>query len=235
MISMKERSYEKELLDQDDIPFDDILVNLRELNMVNTLLGGHKITCKGVDFFLQKIQGDETLTIAEIGCGGGDNLLAIDNFFQVKKQPVALIGVDIKTECIQYAQQHKPANSIWICSDYRETIWPGKKPDIIFSSLFCHHFTDEELVMQLTWLKENSRLGFFINDLHRHPAAYYSIKLLTRILSRSYLVKNDAPLSVMRGFKKRDWIKLLSAAGISNYQIKWQWAFRYLVCVTNEQ
>jgi 2-polyprenyl-3-methyl-5-hydroxy-6-metoxy-1,4-benzoquinol methylase len=234
-MSMKERSYEKELLDQDDIPFNDILVNLRELNTINAMLGGHNATRRGINFFLKKIPDTNSLTIAEIGCGGGDNLLAIDHFLQRKKRKALFIGIDIKADCIKFASQHAPTNSTWICSDYRKTIWPDKNPDIIFSSLFCHHFTDEQLTEQLNWLKENSRVGFFINDLHRNFFAYSSIKLLTKIFSKSYLVKNDAPLSVKRGFKKKDWIKLLSAAGISNYRIKWQWAFRYLICVTNEQ
>jgi hypothetical protein len=38
------RSYQKELLDGDDIPFADMEVNLKELNTINTLLGGHNIT-----------------------------------------------------------------------------------------------------------------------------------------------------------------------------------------------
>ncbi|HET7898985.1 MAG TPA: SAM-dependent methyltransferase, partial [Flavisolibacter sp.] len=70
--------------------------------------------------------------------------------------------------------------------------------------------------------------------LHRYPLAYYSIKILTRLFSRSYLVKNDAPLSVQRGFKKQDWQTLFSKAAISSYSCKWRWAFRWLItCETN--
>jgi hypothetical protein len=78
-------------------------------------------------------------------------------------------------------------------------------------------------------MKENSNIGFFINDLHRHSLAYYSIKWLTALFSGSYLVKNDAPLSVARGFKKKEWDNIFKAAGISNYKIQWKWAFRYLI------
>jgi hypothetical protein len=106
--------------------------------------------------------------------------------------------------------------------------FPGQ-PDIVFSSLFCHHFTDEELVLQLEWMEKNSAIGFFINDLHRHPLAYFSILVLTRLFSRSYLVKNDAPLSVRRGFSRRDWDRLFAAARITHYQCRWRWAFRWLI------
>jgi hypothetical protein len=102
-------------------------------------------------------------------------------------------------------------------------------PDIIFSSLFCHHFTNEELERQLQWMQRHARVGFFVNDLHRHPLAYYSIKWLTAIFSKSYLVKNDAPLSVLRGFSRKEWQQLLNNAGIVNFSVSWKWAFRWLV------
>jgi hypothetical protein len=109
-----------------------------------------------------------------------------------------------------------------------------KKPDILFSSLFCHHFSDAELIEMLHWMKIHSTIGFFINDLQRQPLAYHSIRLLTRLFSRSYLVKNDAPLSVLRAFNKNEWEKLLAKAQINPYKIKWKWAFRYLIISKND-
>jgi hypothetical protein len=82
-------------------------------------------------------------------------------------------------------------------------------------------------------MQQNSQLGFFINDLHRHWMAYYSIKLLTRLFSKSYLVKNDAPLSVHRGFKKKEWNAIFTEAGIRNFSCKWRWAFRWLITCSN--
>ena len=52
MIDFKTRSLQKELLDKDDIPFADIRQNMMELNIINTLLGGHSITIKGVKALL---------------------------------------------------------------------------------------------------------------------------------------------------------------------------------------
>jgi hypothetical protein len=81
----------------------------------------------------------------------------------------------------------------------------------------------------LQWMHRNSTHGFFINDLHRHPLAYYSISLLTRLFSKSYLVKNDAPISVLRGFTRDDWKRIFRDAGLDNYSCHWRWAFRWLV------
>jgi len=83
----------------------------------------------------------------------------------------------------------------------------------------------------LQWMNKNSRIGFFINDLQRNPVAYNSIKYITKFFSKSYLVKNDAPLSVLRGFRRDEWKNIFEKTGITDYSIEWKWAFRYLITV----
>lgn len=225
-MDFRTRSYQAELLDRDDIPFEDIRKNMQELDFINTWLGGHAITISGI----RSIAGDRNkLVVCEIGCGGGDNLAAIGRWAAKRHRSVSFIGVDINPNCIAVAKERLKNNPArLIASDYRNVHFE-EKPDIIFSSLFCHHFTDEELVKQLQWMQHAAQWGFFINDLHRHPAAHYSIKWLTALFSGSYLVKNDAPLSVLRGFSRKEWLHLLDTAGIANFSIQWKWAFRWLI------
>ena len=234
MILFRQRSYQKELLDRNDIPFEDIKRNMQELDFINRKLGGHDITLDGiVSLIKNQMNFNSKLSIVEIGCGGGDNLRAIRNWAERIHLPVQLKGIDINPECIAYARQLKRNRRIeFILSDYKEVFFDAK-PDIIFSSLFCHHFTEEELVFMLQWMQQNSRIGFFINDLHRHWLAYYSIKLLTNFFSKSYLVKNDAPLSVQRGFTRKEWNSIFQEAGIHNFNCKWRWAFRWLLTSAN--
>ncbi len=227
MINLRQRSYQKELMDGSDIPFEAMKQTLKELNTVNTRLGGHATTIRGVSQLLSR---QEPVCICEIGCGGGDNLFAIHKYCQKNNIPARFIGIDINPECIAFAKNQYPGLSCeWICSDYALVPFTNQKPDIIFSSLFCHHFTDEQLVFMLQWLKEKSSKGFFINDLHRHWLAYVLIKYITRFFSKSYLVKNDASLSVARGFTSKEWQQLFQLAGVTLYDISWRWAFRFLV------
>jgi ubiquinone/menaquinone biosynthesis C-methylase UbiE len=240
-MNFSRRSYQKELLDRNDIPFEDIRQNMKELDFINAKLGGHKITLQALQTIIKTLNtNNNTLSILEIGCGGGDNLRVIKNYCQKRNIKVQLSGVDINPHCIEFARSRKENETIqFYASDYK-LLELEQRPDIIFNSLFCHHFTDEEVKHILRWMKDNSRIGFFINDLHRHPLAYHSIKSLTRFFSKSYLVKNDAPLSVLRGFKRNElemlWNGVLSdndqysipiATGI-NARLKWKWAFRWL-------
>jgi len=227
------RSYDKELLDFDSIPFSEIEQNMHELNIINTWLGGHRITLKG---FKKLTRNKRQITVCEIGCGGGDNLMAIEKWCAKRNIVTKLIGIDMNADCTTIcASKFKNSDAKFLASDYRLIKFTSDKPDIIFSSLFCHHFTNEELITMLQWMKSNSKIGFFINDLQRHRFAYFSIKWITKIFSRSYLVKNDAPLSVLRGFKKKEWRLLLRQAGIDYYHLEWNWAFRWLIIYENKK
>jgi hypothetical protein len=285
-MNFKIRSYQAELLDNEDIPQEDLYQNLRELDFINRTLGGHSVVLDGIKYFINSIkiinfnkpvntifsdniesikhkeiseQFDnkinsekpnyskntnisnttsylKNINIFEIGSGGGDNLRAIDKYLQAKIIPHKLGGVDLKEDCVRFSENFEPNSSTisYQIADYQLATFPDGKPDIIFNSLFCHHFKDEELVKMLRWMHKNSAIGFIIADLHRHWLAYYSIKILTKLFSKSYLVKNDAPLSVLRGFSRQEWVVLLEKAEIKNYKIRWKWAFRWLILVEKE-
>ena len=233
MPDFTKRSYKKEFLDSNDIPFEDIKKNMQELDVINTRLGGHAITIAGLSILLKNNNRKTTINICEIGCGGGDNLRVLKKWCRSKNISATFTGIDINAHCIAFAKSRALNEGVhFICSNYKTAVLP-EKPDIIFSSLFCHHFTDEEMIEILQWCNTNSAIGFFINDLHRNSIAYYTIKWLTRFFSKSYLVKNDAPLSVLRGFSKLEMKTVLKSAGITSYTIKWKWAFRWLVYAAN--
>ena len=220
------RRNQPELLDQPGIPFDAIRLNMQELAVINHWLGGHQIS---INACKKLVSSMPAFSIAEIGSGGGDNLQAIARWARKEQKKIRGIGIDLNPSCVLYARDRFPAFD-FVEADYRHYVF-NESPDIIFSSLFCHHFSSEELVTQLQWMYQNSRVGFFINDLHRHPLAYHSIKWLTRFLSKSELVRHDAPLSVQRGFSRRDWAGIISRAGIPEVSISWQWAFRWCILV----
>jgi SAM-dependent methyltransferase len=227
MLNYHSRSTQKELLDGDSIPWQDVKQNLKELNGINTYLGGHAITVEGVKKLLPR--SIDKVHIVEIGCGGGDNLNAIYAYLSKLDIDFFLTGIDLKKECIAFAKEKYP-DIHFICSDYQNVFF-DEKPSLIFCSLFCHHFYDQHLHEVIQWMHQNSKFGFFINDLQRHPIAYYSIKILTSLFSKSYLVKNDAPLSVARGFRKKEWESILAENQIPHFSILWKWAFRHLILV----
>lgn len=229
------RSYEPELLDTTGIPKELLFQNLRELDLINRTLGGHAITLTGIKKLLT--DKNKIYHIVDIGCGGGDSMKYIADWARSNGYKIKLTGVDVNADAIEYMNDHCKAYSeiSGVVSDYRNFLKNNTMADIIHCSLFCHHLTDDELIELFIYLKQYTAKGFVINDLQRHWFAYNGIKYLTRLLNGSALVKNDAPLSVLRGFKKQELNNLLEKAGLKNVSIKWKWAFRYLVVQTNKK
>lgn len=224
----KYRSDKKELLDGDNIPQADLFQNLKELDTINHLLGGYNITFSALKQIVEK---NKSYTLVDIGCGGGDTLKRINTWKNKLGLQLNLVGVDIKPICIQYAeQQNKNSNTKFICDDYRNSFKHVPDIDIIHACLFCHHLSEQEIVELIQFTLSHKSI-LVVNDLERNPIAYYAIKFLTKLFSKSYLVKNDAPLSVARGFKKQEWISVIEKAGATNYSVKNKWAFRHQVIV----
>jgi 2-polyprenyl-3-methyl-5-hydroxy-6-metoxy-1,4-benzoquinol methylase len=222
------RSMQKELLDSEDIPAAELFRNLRELDFINHWLGGYQITFGALKKVLKRGRKSH---LVDIGSGGGDTLKRISKWNEKQCYALDLSGVDIKPVCIQYAESNQTDKAIrFFCDDYRNIDQHIPEIDIIHASLFCHHLTDDQLV-SLIQFSIRKKAILVINDLERNACAYYLIKFLTRLFSKSYLVKNDAPLSVSRGFKKHEWINVVRKAGAVKYSVKNRWAFRHEVIV----
>jgi len=231
-MQLSRRSSNKEYLDSSFIETKDLYRNLVELDIINKRLGGYKASRQGLATILNT--GKPIHTVLDIGFGGGDSIKQLSKFSEKKRVKLFFYGVDLKNDCVVYAEKNltELSNKQLICDDYRNI--PAEllsKIDVIHCSLFLHHLSDDEIVDLFRFGKANGCI-ILANDLHRNWLAYYSIKFLTYSFSKSYLVKNDAPLSVKRGFKKDELISLLQRAGFENYSVKWSWAFRYILIAT---
>jgi 2-polyprenyl-3-methyl-5-hydroxy-6-metoxy-1,4-benzoquinol methylase len=226
MIDLSVRSNVLEEMDDLSSPVDQVMQNLRELEVINNRLGGYSPVLSVLD----KLVTDKPVTIVDIGSGAGDMLRAIQQWAIAKRKNVNLVGIDYNPVMVGYATWHSAGRNIaykqW--NVYDDTVL-NENADIVTCSLFLHHFTHEEAVDLLKRMYKIANRAVIINDLHRHWFAYYGIKLLTNLFSKTYMVKNDAPLSVARAFRRKDWMHLLQAAGISHYTIKWCWAWRWQV------
>jgi len=208
---------------------------LRELEVINSKLGGNKISLHGLIALLNDKNG-QVFKVADLGCGGGDILKLFNHWGEKHNKHFELVGIDANPFIIDYARKNLKGiqNISFKTQNILTKEFRTQNFDIIHCSLFLHHFTEEELIYLLSNFKKQARIGVVINDLHRHWLAYYLIKILTKLFSKSSMVKYDAPLSVARAFRKNEIIELLNQAGIERYEIKWRWAFRWEIIISTD-
>ena len=216
------RIYDSEIMDDFNIQDERIDKALDELKIINKFLGGVSTS----KFGLAKLKLSNNSTIADIGSGASDILFSING----SGTDFKIFSVDKNPRVIDYLNSRNKFSKN-ILSDALKLPFKDKTFDVAHSSLFIHHFKEDEIVNLIREFFRISKKGIIINDLQRSFLALIGITLLTTFFSKSEMVKNDAPLSVKKGFTKPELLQLLQKAGIKNYSLHRKWAFRWLVVI----
>ena len=214
------RSYTPELMD--DFSINDLRIDiaLRELKTINKFLGGISTTKTALKIIWPY---NKKVTVLDVGAGSSDILINVQRLYP----QLEIISADKNLRALNYSEE----KIIKVNIDAFSLPFKDNSIDLIHLSLFLHHFSEEQINQLLIEFLRISNKGIIINDLQRSYLALLGIKLLTVLFSRSELVKNDAPLSVERAFKKKELESIFIKAGIAAYDIKWKWAFRWMVVI----
>lgn len=227
LVNTTYRTDEEEIMD--DFSIDGPLLNdaLDKLATINKLLGGNGVTLNGLKILLKNQPKDKPITIIDLGCGGGDILRSIANYGKKEGYNFQLIGVDANKNATDYATTLSTdyGNINFVYADVFSEEFKAMDYDIVITTLFLHHFKEQQLLELMGHLLKKAKLGMVVNDLHRHRLAYYLFKLIT-IPVKNKMIIEDGLTSVLRGFKRKELVSLSKQLN-SCYLLKWKWAFRY--------
>ena len=227
LVNTKYRSEAEEIMD--DLDYNGPILHdaLDKLAKINQWLGGNIVTINGLKKALKNHNKSDAITIIDLGCGGGDILREISLFGKKNNYNFKLIGIDANPHTVNYANSlsHKYDNVIFEAIDIFSDQFDNLEYDLVLTTLFLHHFKEDQLVSFLKPVLQKAKLGIVVNDLHRHKLAYYLFKLLCTTIKNKTIVE-DGLTSVLRGFKREE-LTTISKQINANYQIQWKWAFRF--------
>lgn len=220
-------------MDDFDLEGDMLSDALVDLAWVNRWLGGNQISIQGIEEWISRFgQGiDGPIRIADIGCGGGDTLRAIAKIARKKGWYVELTGIDANAFTIDFATKASEAypEIRFIQADVLHESCRLQDFDLLLCGLFLHHLSNEELDTLFARAKSAGVSGMVVNDLQRNPLAYYGFHVISLIQRPSEMAKQDGLISILRGFRRRELIAFMKKHQVHSYQIRWKWAFRYLL------
>jgi SAM-dependent methyltransferase len=169
--------------------------------------------------------------IVDFGCGYGDMLRRVRLWAEERHLPVKLTGIDLNPDAIRAAREATiPGTVTFLAGDIFD-YQPPEGIDIVISSLVMHHLPNREIVDVLNWMESTVHMGWFLNDLHRQPFPYHAFRLLARFTNWHRFVKHDGPVSILRSFRREDWLGLCRAARIpdNSYIVREYWPARLCV------
>ena len=227
-VNTSHRSTEEEIMDDLSMKGEMLRQTLDKIAQINKRLGGNQATISGLHTLLKAEAKDSVISIVDLGCGSGDMLRAVTDFGRKNNFIFKLTGIDANEYTINYARKlsvNYPEIS-YIKMDILSDEFSDITFDVVITTLFLHHFTNQQIEELLTPVVNKARIGVVINDLHRSSTAYYLFKGISLFI-KNPMVKKDGAISVLRGFKKNELISISKKLKDSVSTIHWKWAFRY--------
>jgi SAM-dependent methyltransferase len=224
--SLRERRDADELMDADDLApavYAAVVADLARVNVV-TLAARPTLA-----FLRRACQPGRCYRLLDVGYGDGDMLRRIARWGERRGIGFTLVGIDQNERSRAAAMAHSTAGCAidWRIGDYRalgDEHW-----DLVISSLVAHHMSRDELIGFLAWMERHARVGWLINDLHRHRAAYAAWPLLARGFGWHPIVRHDGHVSIARSYRSDEWPPLLAAAEVRGARV--YRAFPFRLCV----
>jgi len=194
---------------------DELRVNLEDLKRINERWGGHRSTFFALSPALSRWPPGRRLSILDVGCGGGDLLVALARECRARGITAHLVGVDCSPGILEIA---RGATSGFteirlLLADALQLPFAEKSFDFVLCSLVLHHVAPDNSAKFLRGLGALCREGVIISDLRRGRLEYVLTLLFTRLFTRGRMSRSDGPLSVLRALTLKEARELTLAAG----------------------
>ena len=233
-IDFSRRNVLAELMDSDETDFATFRACLISLAKVNRLTLAYRPTMRFFNDLARagRLSRDRVVSVVDVGSGFGDMLRKIDRWTARRGLRLDLTGVDLNPWSARTAAEVTAADRpIRYVTTNIFDFSPPQPIDIVISSLFTHHLDDASLVRFVAWMEANTAIGWFVNDLRRHPFPYHAFGIATRALRFHHFVQHDGPVSIARAFDAHDWRDTLAAAGLAPGAAEIRPQFPFRLCV----
>ena len=181
--------------------------NLRDLVRINRYFGGHAILRRIMADFVHS--QEDRFSMLDVGAASGDMGAVLR-----RRYPRATItSLDRKCVHLEKAAHPKLAGDAFLLP------FAAHSFDFVFSSLFLHHFTDDQVLDLFRNFRTLARRAVVAIDLERGPLAYRFIPATRWLFGWHEISLYDGPVSVRAAFKKDELLSLALRAGLDQARV----------------
>ena len=225
------RDRKPEVMDQpglDSAEHDRALRGLRRINAISRCVPG---LFRHLQSVAREAPGNR-LSVLELACGGADTAIALAALAKRRKLNWTIQACDLNPEAIRIARRNVLRQNSSVGLFVADALDPPETEtfDVVYCTLFVHHLDPVDVVRLLSVMATRARRLVLVDDLIRSRLGYALAWAGTRLLSRSWVVHYDGPLSVQAAFTPSEILDLAARAGLHNSLLERNWPERYRLC-----
>jgi 2-polyprenyl-3-methyl-5-hydroxy-6-metoxy-1,4-benzoquinol methylase len=227
---MVKRRREPEVMDEPGLDPGQHMAALRGLARINAISASARILWSPVAELAGRLRTSR-LRVLDVAAGAGDIPIAMWRKAQRMGLDLEIQGIDISDRAVTFARERAEACGAPIhftrLDAVRDSLPVGF--DVVVCSLFLHHVDEEVATNLLAKLGSSAAYLMLVNDLRRSRRGLLLAHVAARLLTRSPVVRADAPRSVRAAFTLGEVRRLAAAAGLHDAKVVPRWPCRFLL------
>lgn len=202
-------------MDRPDAAPAELEAALHSLRGLNRYFGSYHL----VEQFMRRwIKAGDRLRVADLATGSADIPRRIADYARRVGAQVEISAVDYQPRTVASAQRLSGEYPEITC-ECADVLAYGSSGsfDLVICSLALHHFSEIDAVRLLRRCRELSRRFVLVADLRRGVLASLGVHLLTALIFRDRMTREDGRTSAARAFSFREIQDLARRAGWEDF------------------
>lgn len=230
LASIGTRSHKKEIMDLEVRGYEETAETFRLIKHVNRFLGGTRVILTHLRQLSRRWPKGRLIRILDVATGASDIPQAIADWARKKGYRLCMVALDINPQVLTFASREiagYPEITLIRASVFALPFRPASF-DYVISSMFFHHLSEDEVVRVLQIFDRQALRGIIVNDLLRRLRSYCWIRLFAG-LTRNEMFRHDAPLSVLRGYRRLEVEHLIRKSGLDYLRYQEHFGHRFAI------
>jgi len=222
-------------MDAPDLDPADHRQALRALSRVHALSGTGRRLRTALDDIADTVPSSRPIRMLDAACGGGDAVLDAARWAERRGRALRVVGLDLSETALEVAGDRVRTADLdgslvaidWVLGDALGAL-PEGPFDLVSSSLFLHHLSDDDVVSFLSACRDRTA-SIRMEDLRRTRTGHLLAWLTLRAVSRSRVAHVDGPRSVRAAWRSGELLRLATDAGLEECRTRRVWPQRLLL------
>jgi SAM-dependent methyltransferase len=206
---------EPELMDRPDASPDELEAALESLRGLNRYFGSYRVVLR---FVRRWIKRGDRLRVLDLATGSGDIPRLIADHGRRVGAHLQITALDFQAATLEIARRLSREYPEITCVQGDALRFESDESfDLVFCSLALHHFSEEDAVRLLRRARELSTRYVLVSDLRRGLFCTVGVYLLTALIFRDRMTREDGRVSAARAFSFDELRELARRAGWENF------------------